>query len=109
LHVPAGAAETVVDIEMPECGIDIVAPKPVNGVAPEANTFGIAGRSAERLGSLFEFIHLLLCFFGLVAGFRLLLVRGLGIAALGEDRLRNENGCAKRGSHETRNTENHRL
>ena len=83
----AGAAEAVVEIEMPERGVEIVEPHQAHHAAAEPDAFGIAGRAVDGLGGLDEFVGLALVVLGGVGrrcggGFAGL-VLGLGIAALG--------------------------
>lgn len=94
LDVSAGAAKAVVKVEMTKGGIEIVEPHQPHHAAAEPDAFRISGRSVDRLRGLGEFIRLvLIVFLGAICGILLrlaLLVRGMGIAALGR-RVSNTN------------------
>ena len=75
LDVAAGAAKTVVEIEMAERGVEIVEPHQAHDAAAEPDAFGVSGRAVERLGGLDEFVGLALIVAGRVG--RLGPVRGL--------------------------------
>jgi len=85
----AGAAETVVKIEMPEGGIEVVQPHQADHPASQPDAFGVAGRAVDGLLGLDEFGRLALAIpdgiGGLCVGvgFALLILGGRG-AALGE-------------------------
>ena len=49
LDMPARAAEAVIKVEVPESGIEIVAPKQVDDAPAEPDAFRIAGRSSDLL------------------------------------------------------------
>ncbi len=88
LDVTAGTAEAVVEVEVPECGVDIVKPHQAHHPAAEPDAFRVASRAVDGLGSFGEFVGLALIVLGHVgrgrAGRRLAgLVLALGIAALG--------------------------
>ena len=82
----AGAAETVIEVEVAEGGIEVVAPHQADHAAAEPDAFGIAGRAVDGLRGLGEFVGLALVFLGGVGvgGGVLALVLGMGVAALGE-------------------------
>ena len=84
--MPAGATETVIEIEMAEGGIKIVDPHQANHAATEPDAFGIAGRAVDGLRGFREFVGLALIFLGGVGvgGGVFALVLRMGIAALGE-------------------------
>jgi len=73
LDVGARAAETVVEIEMAEGGVEIVSPEQVDDAAAEPHAFRIAGRSAHRALGFGELIDLLRLFCLLLPGRRRLL------------------------------------
>src|SRR5579884_4508586 len=58
LDVPAWTAEPVIEIEVAEGGIDVVAVKAVEGFSAEIDAFRIAGRSIEATLGLEEFLAL---------------------------------------------------
>ena len=80
LNMGAGAAETVVEIEVAESRIQVVAPKEANHAAAEPDAFGIAGRAGQNTGGLGDFVDLFLGFFGSVSG-RFLRFGWLAVAA----------------------------
>ncbi len=83
----AGAAEPVVEIEMAERGIEVVAPHQADDPAAEPDAFGVAARAVDGLGRLDEFVGLALVFLGSVGGIggRLLgLILGIRSSALGQ-------------------------
>jgi hypothetical protein len=86
LHMAAGAAEAVVEIEMTEGGIEIVIVHQQNDASAEPDAFGIAGRAAiERLGGLDELVGLALVLFGnfgRVGGLLLLILAVIVVIAL---------------------------
>ncbi len=93
LDVPAGAAEPVVEIEVPESGVEIVAPHQAHHTAAEPDTFRVAGRAVNDLGGLDEFVGLALVVLGGVGriggrGFAGLV--GGGGATLGENAARSD-------------------
>ena len=90
----AGAAEPIIKIEMPECGVEIVAPEQPDHPASEPDAFRIAGRPADLCRGFGKFVELALGFLGGIGLGRLRwLVAGLGIAGLGvrPDRPQQEN------------------
>ena len=83
LDVGARTAEAVVEIEMPEGGVEVVAPEQVHDTAAEPHAFGIAGRPGDgtlRLGELIDFLR----FFCRFLPGRRRLFRRFGFIALGE-------------------------
>jgi len=86
LNVAAGAAKTVVQIEVAERSIEVVKPHQTHDAAAEPAAFGIAGWPADGLGGLHELIGLALIVLGRIAGLRAIglgLVLGVSVAALG--------------------------
>ena len=73
LDVAAGAAEAVVEIEMAEGGVEIVAPHQAHHAAAEPDAFRVAGRAVDGLRGLDEFVGLALAVLGRIG-------RGCGIA-----------------------------
>jgi hypothetical protein len=91
LDVAAGATETVVEIEVAKCGVEVVEPHQAHDAAAEPDAFGIAGRAAEGLRGFDEFVGLALIFLGGIRGLgRIagggfgLLILGVSVAALGK-------------------------
>lgn len=64
LHMTAGAAESVVEIEVTERGVEIVAPHQHHDAAAKPDTLRIAGRTIDGLSCLDEFVGFLLAFSG---------------------------------------------
>ena len=87
----AGAAKPVVQIEMPEGGVEIVTPHQHHDTAAKPDAFRIAGRTVDGLRRFDEFVGLALAIPGGVRGRRLTcrggfgLVLGTKVAALGEN------------------------
>ena len=86
LHMSARAAETVVEIEVTERGIEIVPIHQLNDAAAEPDAFGIAGRTVNGLGGFRELVGLVLVVLGDIS--RVLpclgLILGILVAALGK-------------------------
>jgi len=83
LDVAAGAAETVVEIEMAERGVEVVEPHQTYDAAAEPDAFGVSGRAVEGLGGFDEFVGLALVVLGRIARLRRIAVGGLGLLILG--------------------------
>ena len=60
----AGAAEPVVEIEVAEGGIEVVAPHQAHHAAAEPDAFRVSGRAVDGLGRLDEFVGLALVVLG---------------------------------------------
>jgi hypothetical protein len=102
--VAAGAAKPVVQIEVAERGVEIVAPHQDHDAAAEPDAFRVSGRAIDGLRRLDEFIGLALTVFGRIRGGSRVcrgglarLILGAKVAALGEgasetDQQR-ESGC----------------
>ena len=60
LDMAAGAAEPVIEVEVPERGIEVVPPHQANHAAAEPDAFGVAGRAVDGLRGLDEFVGLAL-------------------------------------------------
>ena len=60
LDVAAGAAETIVKIEVAEGGVEVVAPHQADHAAAKPDAFRIAGGAVDRLGRFDEFVRLAL-------------------------------------------------
>ena len=88
LDMAAGAAEPVVEVEVPERGVEVVAPHQADDAAAEPDAFGVAARAVDGLGRLDEFVGLALVVLvdvGGIGGRRLAgLILGIGGAALGK-------------------------
>jgi hypothetical protein len=85
LNVLSGAPESIIEIEMPERGVEVVTPKQRNHPAAEPDAFRVTGRAADLGGRLGKFIDPALGVFCRIAltGLRRLVAR-LGVAGLGE-------------------------
>jgi hypothetical protein len=59
LNMAARAAETVVEVEVPERGVEIVPPQQADHPVAEPDAFGIAGRTVERVLRLGIFVDFL--------------------------------------------------
>ena len=81
----ARAAEAVVQVEMAEGGIEIVAPQQADHPAAEPDAFGIAGRPPQRLLRFGKFIDLLRLL-GRLLAVRRGLIGWLGVGVLGQRR-----------------------
>jgi len=57
LDMPAGAAETVIKVEVAKGGIEIVAPHQANDTAAEPDTFRVTGGAVDRLRGFRKFIR----------------------------------------------------
>src|SRR5206468_4155027 len=79
LDVPSRAAEPVIEIEVAESGVEIVAPEQAYDFAAEPEAFGIGGRAAQHLFGLGIFVDLLL---GVLAVARWRLFPGLLVGGL---------------------------
>jgi hypothetical protein len=91
LNVAAGAAKPVVQIEMAERGVEIVAPHQNHHAATEPDAFRVSGRAVDGLRSLDELIGLALTVLGHISGRRRIsrggfarLILGAKVAALGK-------------------------
>jgi len=80
LNMGAGAAETVVEIEVAESRIEVVAPKEADHAAAQPDTFRITRRAGQNTGGLGYFVDLFLGLFGGVSG-RFLRLGWLAVAA----------------------------
>jgi len=90
LDVRAGAAEAVVEVEVPEGRIQVVPPKQAYHAAAKPDAFGVASRPAQGTGSLGDLIDFLLAFLGGIrlggVGGRFLRLGRLAIAVLRKGR-----------------------
>ena len=67
LEMVARAAETVVNLHVAQCRVEVVAPQHRNGTAPDPDAFGAAGwaiKDAGRLSELVDPLALVLAGFG---------------------------------------------
>ena len=102
LDMAAGAAESIVEIEVAEGGVEVVAPPQAHDASAEPDTFRVSARAVDRLGRLDEFVGfplIILGGVGLIAGGRLagLILRGRA-ATLGKGASRSDqNGQAGNG------------
>ena len=87
LDVSARAAESVVEIEVTEGGVEIVDPDELHHAAAEPDAFRVAGGTVDRALGFDELVDLVLAFLGGLGlaggGFFALLFLGLLVAALG--------------------------
>ena len=92
LDMSAGAAETVVQIEVTKGGVEIVEPHQADDPAAEPDAFRVSGRAIDDLGRFGELVGLVLV--GFLGGVGRLgricrrfagLFLGVGVAALGDD------------------------
>ena len=67
LDMGAGAAKTVVKVEMTESRIQVVPPQQTNHPAAQPNTLRITRRPTQNAGCLGDFVDLLLGFLGSVS------------------------------------------
>ena len=89
LDMPARTAEPVVEVEMTECGVEIVAPHQDHHAAAKPDAFRISGRAVDGLGRLDELVGLALIVFGRISwvrriGGRFGRILSTKVAALGE-------------------------
>ena len=83
LDMAARAAEPVIEVEMAEGGVEIVAPQQADHPAAEPDAFGIAGRAGDHALGFGKFVDFLRLLAGFLAG-RRGWSGGLSIGALGE-------------------------
>lgn len=95
LDVTAGAAETVVEVEMAEGGIEVIPPHQPYHAPAEPDAFGVTGRAVDNLGGLGEFVGAALALSGVLGGS----VGGLGggLALVGGRRPALGGGAAEAG------------
>ncbi len=68
LDMRAGAAETIVQVEMAEGGIEIVAPEERNHTPAKPDAFRVSGRPGQQPRRLGDLVDLFLAFLGSVSG-----------------------------------------
>src|SRR4051794_41332558 len=56
LNLPARTAEAVIEVQMPECGIEIVAPQQADDPAAKPDTLGVRGRAGHQAADFGDFI-----------------------------------------------------
>lgn len=85
LDMAAGAAEPLIEVQMAERGIEIVAPHQADHAPSQPDAFRVSGRTVDGLRRFHEFIGLALAFLGRIAR-RLFgsVVLGPEIATLGD-------------------------
>jgi hypothetical protein len=106
LDVSAGATEPVIEVEMPEGSIEIVAPHQADDAAAEPDAFRIAGGAVEGLRRFNEFVGFVLAVrsVGRVTRGRLAgLIRGGRPAALGSRAAGTDQECKPGNGEETQN------
>ena len=86
LDVAARAAEPVIEIEVPEGGVEVVAPHQAHHAAAEPDAFRVPARAIDDLRRLDEFVGLALVVPGCIGGIgsRGFLILGRGGTALGD-------------------------
>ena len=103
----AGAAKPVIEVEVPESGVEVVPPHQGDDAATEPDAFRVAGRPVDRLLGFDEFVGFPLIILGTVrsgGGSLTLILRGR-VAALGKSSRAEQEG--KRGNGEV--TQDHML
>ena len=80
LDMGAGAAETVVKVEVAKGSIEIVAPQQGYHAAAEPDALRVAGRAGQEAGSLGDLVDLFLSFLDCI-GVWFLRLRGLAVSA----------------------------
>jgi hypothetical protein len=99
LNMRARTAEAIVEIEVPEGRVEVVAPEKANHAAAKPDAFRIACRTGQDAGSLGNLVDLFLAFLDRIGG-RLLGFGRFTIAALRIGRGSNDTqgaGAAKHG------------
>ena len=90
----ARAAEPIIEIEVAECGVEVVAPHQAHDASAEPDAFRVSARAVDGLGRLDEFVGfplIILGGVGLITGRRLaLLILWGGGAALGKRASRSD-------------------
>ena len=107
LDMAARAAEPIVEIEVAECGVEVVAPHQAHDAPAEPDAFRVSARAVDGLGRLDEFVGFPLIILGTVrsgGGSLTLILRGR-VAALGKSSRAEQEG--KRGNGEV--TQDHML
>ena len=66
LDVTSGTAKTVIEIEMPKGGVEIVVPHQPHHASTEPHTFRVSGRTIDGLRRFDEFVGLALTVLGRV-------------------------------------------
>jgi hypothetical protein len=100
LDMPAGTAEAVIKVEVPEGGIEIVPPKQMDDAPPEPDAFRITGRPRDLLGNVGQVVAARRILFriglGIGLGIGLLLLGLFGLVRIG---LTESRTCRKRKRH----------
>jgi hypothetical protein len=114
LNVSARTAEPVIQIEMPERGVQIVAPHQSNDATAEPNAFRITGRSVDNLRRFRELVDFALIVPGGVrlgwsAGILLWLFLRAYVATLGGGGTYRRDICGKSDQSENRASANKRI
>ena len=81
LDMAARAAEPVIEVEVAEGGIEVVAPHQHHDAATEPDAFGIAGRAVDRLLGLDKLVGLALVVFGSIRRIGIGWLAGLVLSA----------------------------
>ena len=93
LDMAAGAAEPIIEIEVAEGGVEVVAPHQAHDASAEPDAFRVSARAVDGLGRLDEFVGfplIILGGVGLIAGRLLGLILRIGGAALGKRASRSD-------------------
>lgn len=87
LDVAAGASKSLIEIEVAECGIEIVSPHQPDDAPAKPDTFGVSGGAVDRLRRFYEFVGLALAILGGISrGLLGGVVLSAAIATLGDSR-----------------------
>jgi hypothetical protein len=71
LNVSAWAAKSIVKIQMPERGVEVVAPEQADDAPPEPDAFRVTGGTVNRARGFGEFVGLSLTLLARVGGLSL--------------------------------------
>ena len=82
LDMPAGTAEPVIQVEVPEGGVEIVAPKQMHDPPSEPHAFRISRRSGDLLGHIGQIVATLRVLARLGFGVGRLLLLRLGLVVV---------------------------
>src|SRR5207249_13157 len=104
LDVPGRTAKPIIEIEMPEGGVEVVAPQQVDYPPTEPDAFRVAGRTGEHARGFGELVNLLFLVLGGVILLRRRLLPRLRrllfacrLSRCERDRRTDDRGCKSRG------------
>jgi len=109
LDVTARAAKAVVEIEMPERGVDIIQPHQPHHAPAKPDAFRVSGRAVDRLCGFGEFVGLTLTVLGGVGWLSRIgggftgLILGTAVATLGERASEADQQCKARSDEVSKN------